>query len=102
MTDPASQPTEEELRDFLARLDEFHDSLPESQKPMLEQLTHAALSPADAEVEGFATLAEYPLLLGLIGIIASGAPAPHQQQTQQQNWMTRGVTGPTSNRFGGV
>jgi hypothetical protein len=45
-------------------------------------------------------MSEYALLLAMLGIPL--AAPPHQQQTQQQSWMTRGVTGPTSNRFGGV
>jgi hypothetical protein len=95
MAEPASQPTEAEYRDFAARLDKFHDSLPDNQKPILEQLTHAAVSEPSPEVEGFATLAEYPLLLAFIALL------PHQQQNQQQSWMTRGVNVAGSKPLGG-
>lgn len=90
MTDPESQPTEEEVRDFLARLDEFHDALPDNQKPMLEGLFHAALSHADSEVTGFTSMSEYPTF-ALILVACIGGVVSHEQQNQQQSWMTPGV-----------
>ena len=64
MAVPESQPTEADIRDFAAKLDEFYDSLPGSQKVILETLTAAALSPR-VEVEGF-DVREYILLFALI------------------------------------
>ena len=97
MPDPTSQPSEEEIRDFLDRLDVFHDSLPASEKSILEQLTHVALSRADAEVQGFQTMTEYPILQAFALLITTAIPA----HPQQQDWMTPGMNPPGSRPLGG-
>ncbi len=74
MADTANQPTEAEVRDFLAKLDEFRAALPDSEKTLLDALTTAAVSRSDEDVEGFATLAEYGGLLGLIAVAMMDDP----------------------------
>jgi hypothetical protein len=94
MTNPASQPSEEEVRDFLARLDKFHESLPDNQKAMLEDLTGVALSRPAAEVEGF-TAIEIPTFIAFISVLIprQGEQPPGNRPAVPGNeWLSRSVT----------
>jgi hypothetical protein len=66
MADPAIQPTEDDVRRFVQKLDEFRGSLNDPEKRCLNAMTTAALSSQGYEVEGFAAIADYGPLLGLI------------------------------------
>ena len=75
MSDSAVQPTEADARDLAAKVGEFQAALPEGQRALFQRLM------ADAtgnEVQGFATMAEYGMLVGLIAVICS-TPAQQPQ-----------------------
>jgi hypothetical protein len=64
MADAANQPTEADVRGFLAKLTEFRAALPDSEKAVLDALTTAAVSRSDQEVEGFGlTETAWPLIV---------------------------------------
>jgi Flp pilus assembly pilin Flp len=79
MSESPVQPTEADARELAAKLNELGAALPDGQRVLLERLV------ADAkgdDVQGFATMAEYGLLLVLISVAlpATGptttSPAP--------------------------
>jgi hypothetical protein len=53
MADLSTPASEEEVNDFLAKLAQFHATLDDKQKAMLDELTVAALTRPQGEVEGF-------------------------------------------------
>jgi len=72
MSDSAVQPSEADARELAAKLGEFQAGLPEGQKALFERLMVDATG--SDEVQGFATMSEYALLLTLITL-----PFPNQQ-----------------------
>ena len=62
MSESPVQPTEADARELAAKLNDFGAALPDGQKVLLNQL----VADAKGDVQGFTTLAEYPLLLTIL------------------------------------
>ncbi len=75
MADTANQPTEADVRDFLAKLNDFRAALPDSEKTLLDALTTAAVSRSNQDVEGFG-LTEYPSNLLIAAALESMLGSP--------------------------
>ena len=82
MVDSRKNPTEDDIRDFLRKLEDFRASLNDDEKTFLDAVTSTAAAnyAGDDEVAGFATMAEYGLLLSLIAVVCvTNASAPPGQ-----------------------
>ena len=73
MVDATNEPTEGDIRDFPRKLKDFRASLNDNEKSFLDAVTSTAAAnyAGDEEVAGFATMAEYGLLLSVIAVVCS-------------------------------